>query len=481
MALAARFLLLDAFPLLDPTESRYAEIARQMFVQGDWVTPWIAPGEPFWGKPPLSFWMTAGSFQLFGVSDLAARLPHWLGGGAVAWLAWNWLALRSRREAALAVALLAGSLLFFVSAGAVMTDMALAIGLMAVMRGFWLALHGPAEHRGREQLLMFAGLAVGLLAKGPIALMAGVPIAIWAVTSGQFMRALREVRWVAGGLAVVACVVPWYAMAEARTPGFLEYFIVGEHWQRFAESNWQGDLYGHAHSFPRGTIWLFTILAFLPWSFVLPVIAWRRRRSGISATTDDRSFNRYLWAWALAPCVVFTLSGNVLWTYVLPAIPALAMLGAMFLARATVGRAPERTVAAGSSLTAFATVALVAAFNLGGWDDRLSMKSLVADYRSLTQGEPLVFFRQVPYSASFYSGGTTEVAPDARDLEARLVQGPAYVVLRARHRKRVPDSLANGLQLVREGDDYALYAGGMPADQASRVAAKRASAASASR
>ncbi len=166
-AFAARFLLLGAFPLMDPTESRYAEIARQMFVLGDWVTPWIAPGEPFWGKPPLSFWMTAGSFQLFGVSDFAARLPHWVGGGLVAWLVWNWLALRSRREAALAVALLAGSLLFFVSAGAVMTDMALAIGLMAVMRGFWLALHGPPEHRGREQFLMFAGFAVGLLAKGP--------------------------------------------------------------------------------------------------------------------------------------------------------------------------------------------------------------------------------------------------------------------------------------------------------------------------
>ncbi len=92
-AFAARFVLLGAFPLMDPTESRYAEIARQMFVLGDWITPWIAPGEPFWGKPPFSFWMTAGSFQLFGVSDFAARLPHWVGGGLVAWLAWSWLAV----------------------------------------------------------------------------------------------------------------------------------------------------------------------------------------------------------------------------------------------------------------------------------------------------------------------------------------------------------------------------------------------------
>ncbi len=136
-------------------------------------------------------------------------------------------------------------------------------------------------------------------------------------------------------------MLPWYLVAEARTPGFLEYFIVGEHWQRFVESDWQGDLYGHAHSFPRGTIWLFAILAFLPWSFVLPVVAWRRRRAGISATTDDRSLNRYLWAWALVPCVVFTLSGNVLWTYVLPAMPALAMLAAMYLDRTPGGAAPS--------------------------------------------------------------------------------------------------------------------------------------------
>jgi len=480
-AFAVRFLLLGAVPLIDPTESRYAEIARQMFVLGDWVTPWIAPGEPFWGKPPLSFWMTAGSFQLFGVSDFAARLPHWIGGGLLAWLVWDWLTLRSRREAALAAALLAGSLLFFVSAGAVMTDMALAIGLLAVMRGFWLALHGLPERRGREQLLMFAGIAVGLLAKGPIALMAGIPIAIWAVTSGHFRRVLREIRWVAGALAVLACVLPWYLVAEARTPGFLEYFIVGEHWQRFVESDWRGDLYGHAHSFPRGTIWLFAILAFLPWSVVLPVVAWKRRRAGFSVTPDDPGLNRYLWLWALVPCIVFTLSGNILWTYVLPAIPALAMLAAMYLDRTPGGAAPERTVATGVGFTALATAAIVAAFHVGGWGDHLSMKSLVADYRSLSHGEPLVFFRQVPYSASFYSGGMAEVAAEPRDLEARLSQGPVFVVLRSRHRQRVPASLADGLHLIRKADDYALYVGGAPPDHASRVAAKRASSASASR
>jgi hypothetical protein len=328
---------------------------------------------------------------------------------------------------------------------------------------------------------MFAGIAVGLLAKGPIALMGGAPIALWAVTSGQIKRALREIRWISGGIAVLACVLPWYLVAEARTPGFLEYFIVGEHWQRFVESDWQGDLYGHAHSFPRGTIWLFAMIAFLPWSILLPVVAWRRRRAGISAPPHDPELNRYLWAWVLAPCVAFTLSGNILWTYALPAMPALAMLAAMYLDRTPGGADPQRTVAAGVGFTVLATLAAVAAFHVGGWDDRLSRKSLVAEYQTLSRGEPLVFFRQLPYSASFYSGGAAEVSASPAELEARLARGPAYVVVRSRHRARVPDSLAGGLQRVRDADDYALYFGGGPPDHASRVAAKRASAASASR
>ena len=185
-------------------------------------------------------------------------------------------------------------------------------------------------------------------------------------------------------------------MAEARTPGFLEYFIVGEHWQRFVESDWQGDLYGHAHSFPRGTIWLFAILAFLPWSFVLPVIAWKRRRAGaVGRRPTTRASLATCGLGHSLPCVVFTLSGNILWTYVLPAMPALAMLAAMYLARTPGGAAPERTVALGVGFTALATVAVVAAFNLGGWDDHRSMKSLVSEYRSLTRGEPLVFFRHI--------------------------------------------------------------------------------------
>ena len=182
VAAAARLTTLGLYPLMDTTEARYAEIARKMVELGDWITPWFDYGEPFWGKPPLSFWMTAASFKVLGVSAFAARLPHWICGGLVAWAVWSWLARRSRREAIYALALLTGSVQFFVAAGAVMTDMALALGTTLAMRGFWLALHGAPAERLREQYLFFLGIAIGLLAKGPItAVLVGIPIAIWTL------------------------------------------------------------------------------------------------------------------------------------------------------------------------------------------------------------------------------------------------------------------------------------------------------------
>jgi hypothetical protein len=139
------------------------------------------------------------------------------------------------------------------------------------------------------------------------------------------------------------------------------------------------------------------------------------------------------------------------------------MLAAMFLNRQPAATAPERTVAAGVGLVTAATVAVVAAFSLGGWDDHRSMKTLVAEYRAVSRGEPLVFFRQVPYSASFYSAGAAELAAEADDLEARLAAGPSFVVLRSRHRSKVPDQLADHLRLVRQLDEYALYESGTTA------------------
>lgn len=232
--LLMRLATLGAYPLTDATEARYAEIARKMVELNDWLTPWYDYGVPFWAKPPLSTWATALSMKLFGINEFGARLPHFLAGLLVMWLVADWLRRRAPRQALLASALLAGSFLFFVAAGAVMTDMTMAVGIAMAMRGFWLGLHGTAAERRREQWLFFCGLAVGLLAKGPVALvLCGVPIALWAIFTGNIGTSRAGLPWLSGTLLVAVLVLPWYILAEQRTPGFLNYFLVGEHWQRF--------------------------------------------------------------------------------------------------------------------------------------------------------------------------------------------------------------------------------------------------------
>ena len=151
----------------------------------DWITPWFDYGVPYWGKPPLAFWVTAISFKLFGVSEFAARLPHLVIAllivGLIVWLA----ARRDRNAAVPTLVLISGSFLFFVATGAVMTDIELVLGTTLTMAGFWLALEdtdGPGSKQSdrstwRAGMLFFGGLVLGLLAKGPVALvLSGVPI-----------------------------------------------------------------------------------------------------------------------------------------------------------------------------------------------------------------------------------------------------------------------------------------------------------------
>ncbi len=76
-----RLATLGAYPLMDSTESRYAEIARKMLETGDWLMPQFDYGVPFWGKPPLSTWLSAASMAIFGVNEFAARLPSLAAGG----------------------------------------------------------------------------------------------------------------------------------------------------------------------------------------------------------------------------------------------------------------------------------------------------------------------------------------------------------------------------------------------------------------
>ncbi|MCG6876277.1 MAG: glycosyltransferase family 39 protein [Betaproteobacteria bacterium] len=460
-ALLVRLATLGMYPLMDTTESRYAEIARKMVELNDWITPWFDYGTPFWGKPPLSFWLTAASFKLLGFNEFAARVPHWLAGALVVWLVWNLSARRDRREAWYALTLLIGSMLFFVADGAVMTDMALTLGTTLAMRGFWLGLHGTDEERARERWLLFVGAGIGLLAKGPIALvLIALPVAAWAVTTRNVATVWRGLPWLRGSLVVLAIALPWYALAELRTPGFLEYFLVGEHWQRFVDPGWKGDLYGSAHDHPRGTIWMFAFVDLLPWSVLLPVAAlvWRRYRDTRGPVPGDRNWRIYLLSWGLAPAVFFTAAGNILWPYVLPGVPALALWAGAWLARQRHRESVERLLICGVTFPLVVTTAFLVALPISRLGELKSAKALIADYDShRKRNEALIFLGNRPFSGEFYSHGRAEEVSSAAQLASRLEQAPAFVAIKAAEIGGLPARLKGMLKPVSKRGNLVLF------------------------
>lgn len=420
--LLARLASLPLYPLTDTTEARYALVARTMADSGDWITPWFAPGVPFWAKPPLSFWAGAAMIQAFGFSEWAVRLGTFLPAAASVALVAVWARRRwpgEPRVSALAALVLASCTLLFVSSGSVLTDTWLMLGTTLAMLGLDRELD-PSQRSGQGWAMAWGGVAIGLLAKGPLVLvLLAVPFLACAARRGRLWAELRGLRHWLGVLASLAMAAPWYGAAEAHTPGFLHYFLVGEHWLRFLQPGWDGDRYGSAHQKPLGTIWLYLLSAALPWTLLLPLAA--RRWWG----SPQRKQDGELLIWALWPAVFFTTAGNILPTYLLPAMPPLAL----WLARYGLPQTARRLPWLGGVLPLLMVVAL-AAWAAGAFPLR-SSRELVAAWQQAggRAGQaPLHYLFRVPFSARLYAGEGAAQAANPETLAA-LPPG-AFIVSR---------------------------------------------------
>jgi len=430
--LAIRLGLAAALPFADTTEPRYAEIARIMAETGDWITPWFDYGVPFWGKPPLSFWTQALAFDLLGVTEFAGRLPSWLANAGIVYLIYATTRFlhttpdseRARTSGLWAALIYSTTALGFLSAGTVMTDSFLVLATTLVLASLIIRLQGGPAIWG---WLFFIGLALGLLAKGPLTLvLTGLPVFVWVALTRQWQTLWSSLPWVRGTLVMLLLALPWYVLAELKTPGFLDYFIVGEHFKRFLVSDWQGDLYGNAHDFTRGTIWLYLVMASFPWGLIALIGwglgRWRGARLDTGWQPRRRGITGLVLACALTPAVFFTFSGNILWTYVLPGLPFLAALTAG-LFTTTSGRAvPKYALAAALLIPAVGTAA-------GGWyalnpGQLKTERELIARLDALPGTVPgdLCYLNKAPFSARFYSRGKVRImTPEA--LERRLSSG----------------------------------------------------------
>lgn len=308
---------LGGLPLIDPDEGRYAEIPREMLEQVDFITPTLNYVKYF-EKPPLLYWLNAASFKLFGLTELAARIPSALC-GLLTILATYIIARRlyGRRTALIAALILGTSAGFVLQSRIILTDMLLTFCLTAAMGAFIIA----SQREGRRSspvpwyaFYLFSALAV--LAKGLIGIVFPAGIIFFYLLLGGRWRLLREMRIATGLVLFLAIAVPWFVAVSLKNPEFARFFFIHEHFERFTSTV-------HGRYQPP---WFFLpVLAatMLPWSFFIPgalTRAWRDRHH------DDNQAGLYLLIWAVLIFLFFSKSDSKLVPYILPIFPPLATL-----------------------------------------------------------------------------------------------------------------------------------------------------------
>jgi 4-amino-4-deoxy-L-arabinose transferase-like glycosyltransferase len=309
-------------------ESYFALGSRLMVEQGDWLIP-HAPDERPLNKPPLTYWLIGIAYKLFGANYGSARLPSVLAGLFVLLIVY-WLAVKQAgvRAGLISVAVLASSYLFPSFARMAMSDMLLTLWITASLACFSLVLKTPEPGSRKLALLGYVFLALGVLTKGPVALaLIGMPVGLELLLSRK-RKTLKRLRLFPGLILFVLIVAPYFFFVYARLgPEPLRFFFFGENLQRFT-----GQIYGAA-SRPFWYELAAFFSDFAPWSLLIPVAVWfdwRARRLFESRARATRLL--YLWlGWTV---LLFSLSSFKLDYYLLPAMPAAALIIAPVIANA---------------------------------------------------------------------------------------------------------------------------------------------------
>ena len=443
-------------PLADASESRYAEIARKMVVTGDWITLHHSYGLPFWAKPPLSTWISALGMSVLGIHPFAARLPVLLTAMGIIWFVMN--IARSQRQNNLprisALILFTGAAFYIVSA-AVMTDMALIFGTTLSMIAFWHVVRTEAHPVWKYAFVI--GVAVGLLANGPVSLVfIGFPIFRWGITHLTVKELWQKFPWVLGTLLVTLLVVPWYILAELKTPGFLHYFFVGEHFNRFLVSEWTGDLYGLPHPYLRGAIWAFWLLAALPWSLWFIAMLYTYRHHWRALVRMEEGWIFYLLLWAFTPMLFFTFSRNIILTYPLPGMPAFALLIGYYYVQMQ-KTLWVRTIFLSSCLLMPALTLYAVLYYPFEPSILKTQKEVIALFTKETNGvqNKLIYYCGNCHSAEFYSNGKVPLVRGDTNLQ-KILDEDKDVLVAIRHYEfsLLPPSLRESLQPLQTPNAY---------------------------
>lgn len=337
----AWFGVLDYRHLVASDEGRYAEIAREMYATGDWLTPRYN-GYKYFEKPPLQGWMTAIAYTLFGVGDWQSRLWTALTGYvtilATGFTAWKLVGgTRGAFVGWVTAILLASSPMWNIGGHFNTLDMGLSSILSCALFSLLLAQRtGLTIKTQRNWMwLCWALMALAVLSKGLIGIVIPGMVLVVYTFSSRDWTLWKRLHLVSGLVIFLLIASPWFVLVSIKNPEFAHFFFIHEHWDRFTKDD-------HNRKGPLLYFVPLILVGFLPWLAQLGqglLSAWRDRRgtSGeateLSATTGFRP----LWlcgVWIVMIFLFFSKSHSKLPGYIMPIFPAIALLAGMALSTA---------------------------------------------------------------------------------------------------------------------------------------------------
>jgi len=310
--------------LFQTDEGRYAEIPREMVVSGDWVTPRL-DGLLYFEKPVLQYWTTAVVYELFGQSNWTSRLWTALTGFlGVLMTAWAGVRLFGGRSGWCAALLLAASMYYVIMGHFNTLDMGVSFFMCMSVFAFLFAMRAGdrneiSARRGWMYLAWIAA-ALGMLSKGLEAVvLPGLTFIIYTTITRDWKR-WKQLHIYGGIILFIVIAAPWYVLVSLRNPSFAYHFFIYEHFYRFLTPD--------AHR--PGEWWYFIpvlLFGLLPWwpQFARSIVS-LFQHSHIQTQPAQFNHRLFLWTWCVVVFLFFSFSSSKLASYILPIIPALALL-----------------------------------------------------------------------------------------------------------------------------------------------------------
>ena len=449
-----------AIPLVGPDEPRYSQVAREMFGRGDWVTPTLG-GYDWFEKPALLYWLQIASYNIFGVSEFAARFGSAVFGlGTIASL---WILGRSAERgqggfsfASLLGLIAASSLGIIVFSRGASFDIILTFPMTAALVSYFVydrsarfssRLEPPATAGGTDDrrwlplVLFYLFVGVAVLAKGlvgivfPYAIVRFYNLLAWKRPRVKLIVSLFWGTLLAAGVASL-WYVPMYVVNGWK---FIDEFFIQHHFQRYTSNK-----YFHPQPF-YFFFWVLPLMT-IPWLPFFIVGAWKglkevlqRRDANEQSENGDEAFRSlplFAFAWLLVPLVFFSFSGSKLPGYILPSVPPALIIAAVSVWRFIGGSDRRKALVVGLAGATFTVIIGLMIAVVPRYADDDSVKRLIAEADARGYGELEVLSQHaLSHNAEFYAAGRLLRDPDGKQ---RRLYGPHEILNEIRRRNGEP-------------------------------------------